>query len=151
MKKGERSSALVNDYALMLMENGQSKAGEQVVSDYFNSLSPKKRMKPENFFLYTRYAFNLQDPKARYLFEHKDGFVRANGKEPVEQLLYKWLRFELIPYMTLRSGQSVTAEGFRHVKDWIARVNMTKTGSIADFVAIAEMRLNGNRRDYLEI
>ncbi len=93
-------------------------------------------MKPENFFLYTCYAFNLQDPKVRYLFEHKDGFVKANGKEPVGQLLYKWLCFELIPYMTLRSGQLVTTEGFRPVKDEIARVNMTKKGSIADFVAL---------------
>lgn len=47
-----------------------------MIREYFDKLSAKKRVKPENFFLYTRYTLNYGDPKADYMFAHKDRFVK---------------------------------------------------------------------------
>lgn len=150
-EKGERSPGLINDYALLLLEQGQQERGEQVLRDYFHSLSPKKRIKPENFFLYSRYSFNLKDEKARYLFDHKDAFVKMNGREAVEKLLYAWLRIELIPYVTLHNVLPVTEEELQHLEDEIQQVGMMEAGNMPDLLAIAKIRIGGDLNRYLEI
>ena len=42
----------MNEYALLQMESGNGEIGGKVVQEYFDKLSDKKRVKPENFFLY---------------------------------------------------------------------------------------------------
>ena len=54
-KKGERTPELVNEYALLQMETGNIELGNQVIREYFDKLSAKKRVKPENFPLYSLY------------------------------------------------------------------------------------------------
>ena len=48
-EKGERTPELVNEYALLQMESGNGEIGGKVVQEYFDKLSDKKRVKPENF------------------------------------------------------------------------------------------------------
>lgn len=90
-EKGERTPQLVDDYATLLLEQGKTNEGFGVINDYFNRLSARKKVKPENFFLYERYTLNFDDPKAQYVFDNREQFVRANGKEIVDKLLYSWL------------------------------------------------------------
>ena len=62
-KKGERTPELVNEYALLQMETGNNELGDQVIREYFDKLPDKKKVKPENFFLYTR-CFELPGPES---------------------------------------------------------------------------------------
>lgn len=149
-KKGERDPELVKDYAILQLEGGHTDEGLQVINDYFKSLSPKKRVKAENFFLYSEFAMRLSDEKARYMLDNKERFVKANGLEPVETLLRNWLRIELIPYTTLRSPQPAAPEGLQQVKALIDRAALTDKGTLPELVEIAEVRVTGDWKKYLE-
>ncbi len=150
--KGERTPELVHDYALLVLrEQGNTQEGMRILEEYFEGLSPKKRVKPANFFLYEQFAFNFSDPKARYLYEHRENFVKSNGREPVEKLLTQWLRMEMVPYFTLRTPEPLTEEGLQQVKKHIAQAGLEKTGTLEGLTAIAEVRMSGDWKKYLEV
>ena len=60
--EGKRTPDLINSYALYLMEQRKEDEGFNVIADYFNSLSDKKRLSADNAFLFTRYT--LEDRKS---------------------------------------------------------------------------------------
>lgn len=148
--KGERTPELIQDYALFVLEQGKIKEGEKVIDEYFAALPARKKAKPGNFFLYRQFAFNLSDSKARYLFGHKNDFVKYNGRENVEELLSNWLRIELLPYFTLRSAVPVTAEGLQQVKADIGKADLRDAGRLGKLTEIAEARVAGDWKKYLE-
>lgn len=150
-KKGERTPQLVNDYAMLLLEQGETDEGLGVIDDYFNRLPDRKKVKPENFFLYARFALNLDDPKARYMFDNRMQFVKINGQEAVDKLLYAWLRIRLMPYFSLRALEPVTVESLQKLKTDIEEVQLTHTRAMSDLLAIADVRVRGDVREYLEI
>lgn len=150
-RKGERTPELVSDYAILMLEQGKTKEGFGVIDDYFNGLSDRKKVKPENFFLYERFTPNFDNSKARYVFENRDRFVKANGEEAVDKLLYGWLRIRLLPYFSLRGRESVTAEGLQQLKSDIERVKLSGIRAMPALLAIADVRVGGDVRAYLEI
>lgn len=152
-KKGERTPELVNEYALLQMETGNIELGNQVIREYFNKLSDKKRVKPENLFLYTRYALNYRDPKADYMFAHKDRFVKENGREEVESLLYNWLRQQIMPFVAARvvSDMEVNEEEWIRLKEKIHDADLSNGKILAELEEIAEVRLKNSMKDYLDI
>ena len=150
-EKGERTPQLMNDYAMLLLEQGETDEGLRVIDDYFNRLPDRKKVKPENLFLYARFALNLDDPKARYVFDNKERFVKANGEEAVDKLLYAWLRIRLMPYFSMRAPEPVTAGSLQKLKAEIEQVQLTHTRAMSDLLAIADVRIGGNVRKYLEI
>src|SRR5690606_19102971 len=95
---GERSPSLVNDYVLSVMQSGDEAAGYQLINDYFHSLTREQKADPANAFLYERYAQSLHDEKLAYVFANRDDFARSYGEEWVQELMYRRLRLELIPY-----------------------------------------------------
>uniref|UniRef100_UPI003FEF8B64 TlpA family protein disulfide reductase n=1 Tax=Butyricimonas faecalis TaxID=2093856 RepID=UPI003FEF8B64 len=152
-KKGERTPELVNEYALLQMETGNIELGNQVIREYFNKLSDKKRVKPENLFLYTRYALNYRDPKADYMFAHKDRFVKENGREEVESLLYNWLRQQIMPFVAARvvSDMEVNEGEWIRLKEKIHDADLSNGKILAELEEIAEVRLKNSMKDYLDI
>ena len=152
-KKGERTPELVNEYALLQMETGNIELGNQVIREYFDKLSDKKRVKPENLFLYTRYALNYRDPKADYMFAHKDRFVKENGREEVESLLYNWLRQQIMPFVSARvvSDMEVNEGEWIRLKEKIHDADLSNGKILAELEEIAEVRLKNNMKDYLDI
>lgn len=149
-RKGERTPELVHDYAIMMMENGAQKEGYGVVNDYFNSLSAKKRTKPENFFLYTTFTMNLSDEKALYMLDNKERFVSTMGRDTVEGRLYNWLRITYIPFVTLRSAEIPTMEGLQKVRANVAKAGMQDYRCMRALDEIAEIRVSGDRKQYVE-
>ncbi|MCI6412151.1 MAG: thioredoxin domain-containing protein [Butyricimonas virosa] len=152
-KKGERTPELVNEYALLQMETGNGELGNQVVREYFDRLSDKRRVKPENFFLYTRYALNYRDPKADYMFANKDRFVKENGREKVDSLLYGWLRQQVMPFVSARiiSGMEVNEGEWIRLKEKIRNAALSNGEGLVELGEIAEIRLKNNMKDYLNI
>lgn len=152
-EKGERTSELVNDYAMLMMERKKYEEGERVIADYFEKLSDKKRVKPENFFLYSRYALNAADPKADYMFANKERFVKANGQEQVEKLLYNWLRQQIMPFISVRviSDTVVNEEKWQRLKEKIQRAALANEEGLMNLGEIAEVRLKGDLKEYLKV
>ena len=152
-KKGERTPELVNEYALLQMETGNIELGNQVIREYFNKLSDKKRVKPENLFLYTRYALNYGDPKADYMFAHKDRFVKENGREKVESLLYNWLRQQIMLFVSARvvSDTEVNEREWMRLREKIHDAALSNGEVLAALEEIAEIRLKNSMKDYLDI
>ena len=152
-KKGERTPELVNEYALLQMETGNIELGNQVIREYFDKLSAKKRVKPENFFLYTRYALNYRDPKASYMFANKDRFVKENGREKVESLLYNWLRQQIMLFVSARvvSNTEVNEEKWIRLKEKIHDAALANGEVLTALEGIAEVRLKNSMKDYLDI
>ncbi len=152
-EKGERTPELVNEYALLQMETGNGELGNRVIRDYFEKLSDKKRVKPENFFLYDRYTLSYKDPKADYMFANKDRFIKANGREAVEPLLYNWLRQEMMPFV-MAKGVPDSGENFQVLQNLEAKIRqaaLEKGGSLAVLDEIANVRWNGDLKAYLEV
>ena len=152
-EKGERTPELVNEYALLQMETGNGEIGGKVVQEYFDKLSDKKRVKPENFFLYTRYTLSYKDPKADYVFANKDRFIKANGQEVVEPLLYNWLRQEMIPFV-MAKGVPDTGENLKALQDLetkIQKAALANLGCMSELDEIARVRWEGDLKAYLDI
>lgn len=152
-EKGERTPELVNEYALLQMETGNGEIGRKVVQEYFDKLSDKKRVKPENFFLYVRYTLNYKDPKADYMFANKDRFIKANGQEVIEPLLYNWLRQEMIPFV-MAKGVPDTGENLKALQDLetkIQKAALANPGCMSELDEIARVRWEGDLKAYLDI
>ena len=152
-EEGERTPELVNEYALLQMETGNGELGNQVIREYFDKLSDKKKVKPKNFFLYSRYTLNYQDPKADYMFANKDRFVKENGREKVEALLYNWLRQEMLPFVKV-NGEVSSREVFhslRNLETKIQKATLKNPGNLIMLNEIAKVRLNGDLRAYLDV
>lgn len=141
-KEGERSSQLVNDYVLSLMEADNEKEGFRVVNDYFNSLSDKDKVKKENFFLYERYAIRLEDEKAHYLLRNKEAFFKNNGKVETYKLMQRFLRTELVPYANGYRYNSNTYDQatFEALKKQISEAQFPDSLSLEPLIQIVEAR-----------
>ena len=72
--EGKRTPDLINSYALYLMEQRKEDEGFNVIADYFNSLSDKKRLSADNAFLFTRYTLDLNNDRARFMVANHDRF-----------------------------------------------------------------------------
>lgn len=143
--KGERTPRLVNDYATLLLEQGKTDEGFGVINDYFNRLSARKKVKPENLFLFEDFALGRE-----FLFDHKEAFVKNNGRGKIDSLMCRWLRFDLMPFICLRAPEPVSAEGLQQLKERIAGATLADEHHFDHLLAIAEMRVTGDNRKYLE-
>ncbi len=152
-ESGERTPELVNEFVLLQMESGNGEKGWQIVREYFESLSDRERVKPENFFLYNRYTLNYKDSKADYVFANRDRFIKENGKEEVEGLLYNWLRQEIMPWVSVKEIAR-TEDNLRELQRWERKFQQAKLVRANGLVMLYEMvnvRWNGNLKAYLNI
>ena len=107
---GERTPELIYYHAITLFENGKDDEANAVISDYFQSLSDRKKSSPDNFAIYERYILNLDNPVAQYVVEHHDRFFKTVGEERARRLMRKWLWQETMPYVIARDNEIDAAE-----------------------------------------
>lgn len=152
-EKGERTPELVNEYALLQMETGNGETGGRVIQEYFDNLSDKKRVKPENFFLYNRYTLNYKDPKADYMFANKDRFIKENGRDIVEPLLYNWLRQEIMPFIMAKGvpDSKENLQVLQNLESKIRKAALENSGCMEVLDEIAKVRWSGDLKAYLEV
>lgn len=86
---GERSKDLLREYIKVKIEGMELTTGEQVALEYFDMLTPKEKLMPENWFLFgeNRYSLYLSNVHSRtfmYMADHWREFVRSNGRDAVE-------------------------------------------------------------------
>ena len=86
---GERNGKLVFAYARYLMENNRSyqegiRQSQQVIDEYFNSLSDSDRLKPENALMFTNYTYEYSNPRLKFMCDNVNAFdesLREGCKE----------------------------------------------------------------------
>ncbi|AEV98702.1 hypothetical protein A4D02_09155 [Niastella koreensis] len=86
---GERTKGLLQEYIKIKIEGMELSVGEQVAAAYFDMLTPKEKLLPENWFLFgeNRYSLYLSNVHSRtfmYMANHWREFARSNGREAVE-------------------------------------------------------------------
>lgn len=96
-EQGDRSPELVAAYAALLMKQSQAnrrnpdiekaEKAQQVVNDYFNSLSDEQRLQEANNFVYDyNYCFDPKDQKAQYLIGQLKSMDEARRTEAEQTL-----------------------------------------------------------------
>ena len=86
---GERTKDLLQEYIKIKIEGMELSTGERVAREYFDMLTPKEKLLPENWFLFgeNRYSLYLSNVHSRtfmYLADHWREFAKSNGREAVE-------------------------------------------------------------------
>ena len=76
---GDRTPELVNTYAMQHFEKRDEKGGFKVIDDYYNSLSDADRIKDENIFIFTRYTFDFDSERTRFMVDHIKDFSKASA------------------------------------------------------------------------
>lgn len=149
---GERTPRLVRDYAMLSMGEGDEQEGFRVIDDYFAGLRPKQRTKPENFFIFKEFTMSSSDERARYLYDNKKDFVKANGRAVTEELLARWLRMDLAQFFIWREpkGADVNRENFFRVRETIRGAGFADMRTFDHLFEIAEIRLGGDALAYLD-
>ena len=82
------------------------------------------------------------------MFANKDRFIKVNGKEVVEPLLYSWLRQQIIPFDRPREnlGYGGKLRGMDTVGNKDPEGRFGEPRRAVELDEIAEVRLRGNER-----
>ena len=102
---GERSAELVSAYAnhiyksatenMRRRDEAKMAQAQQVVDDYFASLTDAQRLEDENFFVYSyNYCNDPKDPKAQFLLSSRDKFA-AERQSAVSETIDKLLTWRM--------------------------------------------------------
>jgi thiol-disulfide isomerase/thioredoxin len=86
---GERTKELLQEYIKIKIEGMEISVGEKVAAEYFEMLTQKEKVLPENWFLfgenrYSLYLSNVHSRTFQYMADHWREFARSNGKKAVE-------------------------------------------------------------------
>jgi len=149
---GERTPELVNLYAMSKMEKGLEEEGFKIVNDYFNSLDDKQRLANENAFLYTVYTLSLDDPKAKFMIDHRQAFSN-DSKEKINARLEKLYRSELITYFSgyRRQQKTYKEEEYQALKNSIKEMGMDKKHPYAPIFKLIECRNVSDDNTFLNV
>lgn len=136
--KGERTPGLINSYASYLMDNiptGRNMSEEDydkkvseinnMVCDYFTSLSDVDRLKHENIFIYQSFINSPFDKPARFMMANLSRF-NSNDKSDIDSIVSKLYNREV---NTLLSGSKKYDEAeFSTLKKEIKQFKLDKNG-----------------------
>ena len=89
--QGDRSADLVSAYANQLYKDGREQRpadetkiekAQQIIDDYFASLTTEQRLSDDNSFVYAyNFCNKATDPKARFLIDHRADFAESRQAE----------------------------------------------------------------------
>lgn len=151
-KSGERTPELVNAYALNLMEKGHEDEGFQVVNDYFNSLSDAERLNSANAFLYTRYTVALNDPKADFMFAHRNEFAEPE-KNAVLERIGRLYHSEFTTYFSgyKWAEKLYNEEEYQALKKTLYELNLVERNNYEPMFRLVEARITADDKAFLEL
>ena len=108
---GERSAQVVSAYAKNLMEeatNGRRKPDQakvdeanNVIANYFNSLTDEQKLANENTFIYINYASSLDSDFAKFMIANHDKFAEP-AKTKVKEVMEKLYDKKVLEYVATK-------------------------------------------------
>lgn len=154
--KGERNAELIQQYATVIQRKpvktqeefrGKAAKIENMVQDYFSSLSTADRIKPENMFIYRQYTSSSTQPAAQFLINNKTAFPSEVQVE-VEQMINRIIDTDVMNYF---SGEKVyNAQHFKLLKKQIRRSGLNKDRKYDTSFRFIEARGKGSVFDYMK-
>ena len=86
---GERTKDLLREYIQIKLDGKEISVGQKIANEYFDMLSPREKLLPENWFLfgenkYSLYLSNIHSRTFEYMAGHWADFAKVNGREVVE-------------------------------------------------------------------
>lgn len=147
---GERNPELVNSYAYHMMEERKEEEGFKIINDYFDSLTDAQRVSAPNAFLFTRYTFDLNDPKGKFMVAHRNEFdesVKGDVTKRVEQLYHSAVMSYFSGYM-LRENK-YKEEEYLALKKEIQDLGLDKTYAYAPMFKLIECRAKSDDATFL--
>lgn len=149
---GERTPELVNNYALHKMEQEKEKEGFEIVDSYFQSLTDAQRLLKENAFLFTRYTFQLNDAKGRFMVNHRNEFD-ASVQEAINEKIGRLYRTELITYFSgyRRQSNQYKEEEYQTLKKEIIDLGLDKTYQLQPMFTLIEARQTCDDAAYVDL
>lgn len=149
---GERTPELVNAYALTLMEKKKEDEGFQVINDYFNSLSDKERLNSANAFLYTRYTVALNDPKADFMFAHRNEFAEPE-KSAILERIGRLYHSEFTTYFSgyKWAEKLYNEEEYQALKKVLYELDLVERNAYEPMFRLVEARVAVDDKAFLEL
>lgn len=151
-ESGERTPELVDAYAMSFMEQKKVKEGYKIIDDYFNSLSDKQKLAKENFFIYSRYTFNVKDLKFVFLKQNV-AKIDPEVKEAAMEYVNKLLHSELATYMSgfVFEEKKYNEESYDSLKNEIKTLGLDKSYPYAPAFQLVECYAKGDKKAYFEL
>lgn len=142
-ESGERTPQLIYDYAYQTMKNGDEKAGNKIINDYFHSLDRTGKTLPDNWFLYDTFCVNHEDEKAQYLINNLQDYYANVGKDKADLMAYRFLKLSLGGYLSSYYVNQKTFDNknFEKVIDQIKAVNINQQKELNSFMNVAVARV----------
>lgn len=86
---GDRDHAMLRDLIKQKFKQKATTLGAAIAAEYFTLMTPKERLRPENWFLFgesydSMYMSDIGSINFNYLLAHYKEFVASNGKEIVD-------------------------------------------------------------------
>ena len=151
-KAGERTPELVNAYALSLMEKGNEDEGFKVVDDYFQSLSEAERLNSANSFLFTRYTVALNDPKADFMFAHRNEFAEPE-KNAILERIGRLYHSEFTTYFSgyKWAEKLFNEEEYQALKKTLYELDLVEKNHYEPMFRLVEARIAVDDKAFLEL
>lgn len=151
-ESGERTPELVNAYAMDFMEKKKYDEGYKIINDYFNSLTDKQKLSAENLFVFSRYTFDISDPKCQYWVKHinqADAKVKEEALSHIQKLYHSALSTYLSGY-TFEENKYNEAE-YQQTKKDIRSLKLDKKYPFAPMFELIECYAKGDKNQFFEM
>lgn len=96
---GDRTPSVVKYYISLQRREGDYEGTQELINNYFHSLTDAQRLASDNLFLFIPYTTDLNDVKGKFMLEHRHEFdvsVRQQVLEHIETLY----RIKLSSYLS---------------------------------------------------
>lgn len=101
---GERTPQLVLAYATMISDSGRDwmkarQNASNILDEYFASLGESARIAPENAYLYTKFAWDYDNPRVKYMLGNIERFP-AECRPEIDKNIESVYEGEVLRYFT---------------------------------------------------
>ena len=151
-ESGERTPELVDAYAMSFMEQKKMDEGYKIIDDYFNSLSDKQKLAPENLFVFTRYTFDVSDPKCQFWtknVEKADSKTKEIALAHLQKLYHSATSTYLSGYV-FAENKFNEAE-YQQLKQDIYSLKLDQKYPFAPVFELIECYAKGDKKAYFEM
>lgn len=150
---GERDPQFVYEYIEVLSKAFMRERMEQVLHEYWATLSNSEKSSQGNWSLVKRFVNNPMLPEYEYLLGHKKDFDSTVGKENVDSKIYD----DLYPLIAnncneiIFNGKADASQLLASYKQWITVSDIERGDYLSDIVDFTEAFLAGDVKKALDM
>lgn len=149
---GERTPELVDAYAMSFMEQKKLDEGYKIIDDYFNSLTDKQKLSADNLFVFTRYTFDVSDPKCQFWTKNVEK-ADSKTKEAALAHLQKLYHSATSTYLSgyIFAENKFNEADYQQLKQDIYSLKLDQKYPFAPVFELIECYAKGDKKAYFEM